>query len=75
MMLMPMLCLCRLLVVLHKQHRQPDLLRAVQRKLPPNLLAHTAVSLVGRQAPTHIVMTSSSPEHTPVACITAPLNS
>jgi len=56
--------------VLYKQHGQPSLLRAVQRKLPSNVLAHSAVPMVGSQAPTHLVMTSSDLEHSPVACFT-----
>jgi len=47
---------CRLLAVLHQQYGQPDLLRSVQRKLPSDVLAHSAVPLVGRQAPPHLVI-------------------
>jgi len=43
--------LCRILVVLHQQHREPALLRSVQRKLPPDVLAHTDVSLGRVTAP------------------------
>jgi len=64
---MLMVCRCRLLVVLHKQHGQPSLLRAMQRKLPSNLLAHPAVSLVEPQK-THIVVTSSDLEHNDLRC-------
>jgi len=49
---------CRLLAVLHQQHRQPCLLRSVQRQLSSHVLAHSAVPL-GHQAPKHLVMTSS----------------
>ena len=39
-------CFCyRLLVVLHQQHHQPDLLRALQHQLPAHLLAHPDVPL------------------------------